>query len=73
MGARKRLRAGEVTLERALSKLGLASRSEARRWIGEGRVALNGVACLDPERPVVPELAQIMSMAWRHDVARCAV
>ncbi len=55
MGARTRLRPGEVTLERALSKLGLASRSEARRWIGEGRVTLDGVACLEPERPVVPE------------------
>ena len=55
MAGARRLPAGQVTLERALSKLGLASRSEARRWIGEGRITVNGAPCLDPERPVVPE------------------
>ena len=55
MGGGKLLRPGEVTLERALSKMGLASRTEARRWIGAGRVAIDGAVCLDPERAVVPE------------------
>lgn len=59
MGSRARLRPGEVTLVRALSKLGLASRSEARRWIAEGRVTVSGALCLDPERAVVPERALI--------------
>jgi pseudouridine synthase len=30
------------TLERVISKAGLGSRVEARRWIGDGRVAVNG-------------------------------
>ncbi|MEO8028095.1 MAG: pseudouridine synthase, partial [Bryobacteraceae bacterium] len=30
------------TLERVLSKAGLGSRTDARKWIGEGRVAVNG-------------------------------
>jgi 23S rRNA pseudouridine2605 synthase len=53
------LRPGEVTLERALSKLGLASRAEARRWIAAGRVSVAGSIQLDPEKPVVPERAHI--------------
>ncbi len=59
MGGGKLLRPGEVTLERALSKMGLASRSEARGWIAEGRVLIDGARCLDPERPVVPERTRI--------------
>ena len=59
METRARLRPGEVTLERALSKLGLASRSEARRWITAGRVTVDADPCLDPERAVVPERARI--------------
>ena len=39
MGDRARLRPGTVELERALSKLGIASRAEARRWIEAGRVS----------------------------------
>src|ERR1051326_2572432 len=38
------------TLERALSKAGLGSRSEARRWVGEGRVKVNGRVAGDPDR-----------------------
>lgn len=38
------------TLERALSKAGLGSRTEARRWIGEGRVKVNGRLAGDPDR-----------------------
>jgi len=48
-----------VTLERALSKLGLASRAEARRLIAAGRVAINGRAAVDPLALVVPERARI--------------
>jgi 23S rRNA pseudouridine2605 synthase len=48
-----------VSLERALSKLGMASRTEARALIGDGRVTVNGRAIRDPLRPVVPERVSI--------------
>ena len=38
------------TLERVLSKAGLGSRTEARRWVGEGRVRVNGRVEGDPNR-----------------------
>jgi len=38
------------TLERAFSKAGIGSRTEARRWIGEGRVSVNGVAARSPDQ-----------------------
>ena len=44
-----------VPLERALSKLGLATRSEARALIIQGRVRIDGRRVTDPLRPVVPE------------------
>jgi 23S rRNA pseudouridine2605 synthase len=50
---------GTVSLERALSKLGLASRADARRLIDAGRVAVNGRVAVDPLAPVVPERARI--------------
>ena len=59
MGERRRLRPGEVELARALSKLGLASRTEAQRWIEAGRVSIDGTVCLDPDRAVVPESARL--------------
>ncbi len=37
------------TLERVLSKAGLGSRTEARSWIGTGRVKVNGRIVRDPE------------------------
>ena len=37
------------TLERVLSKAGLGSRTEARRWIAAGRVRVNGKDVLDPD------------------------
>jgi 23S rRNA pseudouridine2605 synthase len=37
---------------RAISKLGLASRTEAARWVAEGRVRVNGKLVSDPEFPV---------------------
>ena len=52
-------RPGEVPLERALSKLGLASRTEARALIREGRVRVDGRPSDDPLAPVVPERVRI--------------
>ena len=46
---------GKVVLERALSKLGLASRGETRQWILEGRLRVNGEVIKDPLTLVVPE------------------
>lgn len=50
---------GKVPLERAFSKLGLASRSQAQAWITEGRVSVNGKIIKDPLFPVTPETAKI--------------
>lgn len=38
------------TLDRALSKAGLGSRTEARQWIGAGRVKVNGKLVESPDR-----------------------
>lgn len=38
------------TLERVLSKAGIGSRTEARRWVGEGRVKVNDRVEGDPNR-----------------------
>ena len=46
---------GKVALERALSKLGIASRTEAREWIVRGRVQVNGKVEKDPLTLVIPE------------------
>jgi 23S rRNA pseudouridine2605 synthase len=46
---------GHVALARALSKLGLASRSEAITLVLAGRVRVNGRIQRDPGRLVVPE------------------
>jgi 23S rRNA pseudouridine2605 synthase len=48
-----------VPLARALSKLGLATRSEARRLITHGRVAVDDIVQVDPGRLVVPERIRI--------------
>jgi pseudouridine synthase len=37
------------TLDRVLSKAGLASRTEARKWIGAGRVEVNGKCIQTPD------------------------
>ena len=50
---------GQVSLERALSKLGLASRAEARALIREGRVRVDGQIVTDPLASVVPERIQV--------------
>lgn len=46
---------GKVPLERALSKLGVASRSQTRAWAKEGRIQVNGRTVRDPLFPVTPE------------------
>jgi len=38
------------TLERVLSKAGVGSRTEARAWIAEGRVKVNGKITRDPDQ-----------------------
>ena len=48
-------RPGTVPLDRALSKLGFASRAEAQTLIREGRVTVDGRQVVDPARAVVPE------------------
>ena len=65
-------RRGKVRLDRVISKLGLASRSQAQRLIEAGRVIVNGRVSIDPGRLVVPENARIVidgearaRSAWR--------
>jgi 23S rRNA pseudouridine2605 synthase len=50
---------GRVSLERALSKLGLCSRTEAREWIESGRVKVHGSVERDPLRQVNPDTAHV--------------
>lgn len=50
---------GRVPLERAMSKLGLASRSQARQLIHDGRVKVNGKVITDVRVLIVPEWARI--------------
>jgi 23S rRNA pseudouridine2605 synthase len=47
------------TLERIISKAGLGSRSEARRWIAAGRVTVNETKILDPDHWVDLELDKV--------------
>jgi len=46
---------GKVPLERALSKLGAASRSQTREWALDGRLQVNGRTVRDPLFMVSPE------------------
>jgi pseudouridine synthase len=41
-----------VPLYRAMSKLGIASRAQAREIITRGEISVDGAVCRDPERPV---------------------
>jgi 23S rRNA pseudouridine2605 synthase len=50
-----RYKAGHVALERALSKLGAASRREAQHLVRDGGVTVNGVVVRDPLAAVSPE------------------
>lgn len=49
-----------VALNRALSKLGIASRADATRLIVEGRVEVDGRPATDPLAPVVPERIHVL-------------
>jgi len=49
----------QVSLERALSKLGLASRAQAHALILDGRVTVNGRTATNPSARIVPERALI--------------
>ncbi len=51
---------GEVALARAMSKLGLASRTEAIALVLAGRVRVNGRIVRDPGLRVVPETAALV-------------
>ncbi|MBF0122395.1 MAG: rRNA pseudouridine synthase [Candidatus Omnitrophica bacterium] len=53
-------RLGKVPLERALSKLGVASRAQTREWILSGKLLVNGKVVKDPWFPVVPETDQFV-------------
>ena len=44
-----------MPLVRALSKLGLASRTQTAEWIAAGRLAVNGRVCRDANLAVIPE------------------
>lgn len=70
---RKRFKIGEVPLERALSKLGLASRSQARLMIGEGRVRVGGKVITDALYGVRPETARIEIDEQVQEVSRKVV
>lgn len=50
---------GTVRLDRALSKLGIASRSESKQLVADGRVRVAGRVVRDPGHLVVPEDAAI--------------
>jgi 23S rRNA pseudouridine2605 synthase len=50
-----RYKPGHVALERALSKLGAASRTEAQRLVRDGQVTVNGRVVRDPLAAVSPE------------------
>lgn len=49
------MKLGKVALERALSKMGLASRTQTRRWISEGKLKVNGKIIKNPLYLVTPE------------------
>ncbi len=51
---------GHVPLNRALSKLGVASRKVAQGAILAGEVQVNGITVLDPEYAVIPEKSGIV-------------
>jgi 23S rRNA pseudouridine2605 synthase len=54
------LKKNHVRLDRALSKLGLASRTQARALIAAGKVTVDGHIVGDPGAEVVPERSDIV-------------
>lgn len=68
------LRTPRHGLARVLSKLGLASRTQAAKWIAEGRVSVNGRIIVDPEFPVRQGTDAIeVAGELRQPVARCVI
>ena len=61
---------GKVRLDRALSKLGVASRSEARTLIASGKVSVEGRRVTDPARLVIPGRTAIVLDGTRAARAR---
>lgn len=61
---------GKVPLERALSKLGLASRTQAKKLIESGRVSINNRTLTDPSFLVCPETARIKIDGKAADIPR---
>lgn len=57
------------TLDRVLSKAGVGSRTEARSWIGAGRVAVNGKVVRTPDHWVDTERDQVALDGRRLDLA----
>ena len=51
--------AGQVGLARALSKLGICSRSDGERLIRAGQVRVDGQVIRDPLHRIVPERARL--------------
>jgi len=71
---KRRPAAPKVSLERALSKLGLASRSEARALIEQGRVAIDGKVAANPLLRVTPErLAITIDERSQHAVSQFTI
>lgn len=48
-----------VSLDRALSKLGLLSRSQAVQYITASRVKVDNKICTNPDKQVIPEIVKI--------------
>ena len=59
MALRTRRTRAKKALDRAPSKAGFGSRTEARRWIAERRVEVNGRVVTDPELRIDPERDKI--------------
>jgi 23S rRNA pseudouridine2605 synthase len=57
--ANRDARPRRIGLARVLSKLGIASRTEAATWIGAGRVRVDGRVVTDPEFPTVEGLHRL--------------
>jgi 23S rRNA pseudouridine2605 synthase len=71
-GQRAKAKEGKVSLNRALSKLGVLSRSQATEAILAGRVRVGGRVVREPATPVTPETDRIevdgrraQRSAWR--------
>ncbi len=47
------------TLERIFSKAGIGSRTDARKWIADGRVQVNGVLVRNPDQWINPDRDQV--------------